>query len=810
MLVRAAITALAVGAWLGAAPPSQAAGPAVGVRERTRLLATGQDALSSARELLKRKHRKPAARRLAEAKAAYQRLLEADAGDTEAAVGMSQALYLSKQYEPGIALLRPLAESHPDNLDLAHQLGLHLYRHGDRAEAVALLVKVAQDPSRFDAMWLLATHFYRQADWARGLPFIVRYHEVRPEDTRALGLLATYYLKLGRLEEALQSYDGFLAAHPKDTRARLNRANALFRLERFDQAGTAYEGLLKRAPKSARVLFNLASVRIRQGRCQDALPLLGRFLKLQDNHASALYFRAECLLKIGRLADAKEAFQQAGRAAPSNPWVPYNLSKLAWREGRRAEATKEALSACEVGAKDWEILTWAGTVLRRTERAAEALGWHDKAAALAPKEPAAHEERGRDLWVLGRLGEAAASFDAALSLDPQRPTALQGYAAARTGQALAARRAGDAEGARAHLAAAMGRAPDYVPARVNLALLELSLGAPAAADAAVRGLHPQGDPDLAAVLAFVHLTQGRDAEAAAALEHAQGTKLTSLAKRAEAALAARAEDWDRAAAAYAAAVAMEPSAELRRAAALAAFHAGLEHLARGEVRRARALLNNVAKHKAQLALAGDRTALALARAVLGLQAAPTSRAAAKTLRTLLTSRKLSGKRWASGRNAGLLYLAWAALKRGEPKRCIKALKKLSAKGTHAETVAVLTKAANDALARRAYRGKQFSRAAESWRAIEPPTPATLNNLGAALLAGGDSAGAKAVWARPDVSAEGLYNLAVLADRAGHYAEAMKLLERYVGAAGARAKDAATRLRAKRRALGLGKHAGGAP
>ncbi len=793
---------------LGAPPIVRGAGPAVGVRERTRLLATGQDALSSARTLLQRKRRKPAARRLAEAKAAFERLLTSDPGDAEAAVGMSQVLYLGKHYEQGIALLRPLAEAHPDNLELAHQLGLHLYRHGDRAEAVGLLSKVAQDPRRFDAMWLLATHFYKQADWAKGLPFIVRYHDVRPEDTRALGLLATYYLKLGRLEDAIEAYDGFLAAHPKDTRAQLNRANALFRLGRFAEAGAAYEGLLARSPKSARVLFNLASVRIRQARCQDAVPLLDRFLGLQPKHASALYFRAECLLKLGRLADAKAAFQQAGRAAPSNPWVPYNLSKLAWREGRRDEATREALRACEVGAKDWEILTWAGTVLRRTDRAAEALTWHDKAVALVPKEPAVHEERGRDLWTLGRPGDAAAAFQAALALDPKRATAVQGYAAARTGQAIAARRAGDVEGARAHLMAALERAPDYTPAKANLALLELSQGHTEAAAAAVRGLQPGDDPDLAAVLAFVSLSQGHDAAASKALEHAKGTHLTSLAKRTEAALAARAGDWDRAAAAYAAAVELEPSAQLRQAATLAALHAGLEHLARGEARKARALLDAIAPQRTQLTSAADRAKLALARAALAVQAAPTSPAAAKALRALLKSRKLAGSRWASARDAGLLYLAWGALKRKEPKQCLKALKRLSSKVARGEVAAALARTARDALGRRAYHARRWARAVESWRAIEPPSPATLNNLGAALFRQGDSAGAQALWERKGASAEALYNRAVLADRAGRYAEALELLEAYVRAVGPKAKDAAARLRAKRRALGLGKGAGG--
>ncbi|HRE89969.1 MAG TPA: tetratricopeptide repeat protein, partial [Myxococcota bacterium] len=309
-------------------------------------------------------------------------------------------MFLERRYEDGVALMRPFHERLPDDLDVTHQLGLHLYRSGEQQLAVPLLEAASADPRRFDASWLLLQHYYRQANWQAGLVHAERYLEARPDDTEALALIGTYFLKAEQFERAIATLDRYLEREPKNVSARINRANALFRSGDVERAGREYEELLAEEPDKARFLYNLASVRMRQGRCEEALPLLERFLKKEPKNGPALYFRADCMLKLGRFEQAQRAFEQAGVDGQSrNPWVWYGLSRVALEQGQVDKATDHAIQATQLGPEEAELASWLGRVHRKAQRYVDALRWHDKALSLG-EAATYHAERGYDLWAL--------------------------------------------------------------------------------------------------------------------------------------------------------------------------------------------------------------------------------------------------------------------------------------------------------------------------------------------------------------------------------------------------------------------------
>ncbi|TNF23519.1 MAG: tetratricopeptide repeat protein, partial [Deltaproteobacteria bacterium] len=432
--LRALAIVLAVVVGVGA-PPAFAA-QTLSPREIQRLLRVARDDLESARALLAQDNKRGAKERLDEAEAAYEKLLEANPLEKEAAVGLSSVLFLTRRYEDGIRLLEPFYQAHEDDHDIAHQLGMHMYRAGHQASAVPLLEQVAADPGRFDASWLLAVHFYHDAQWARGLPHAERYVAARPDDIRAYGVLGTYYLKTERYADAVNALDGYLQAFPDNVAARINRANALFRMGRLDRAAVEYEALVAKHPDRMRLVYNLAAVRIQQGRCEDALPLLERFIAREDKDGSARYFRADCLLRLGRLEAAQEAFEGAREGAENNPWIYHGLSRIALQAGRLDEAVAQARRAAEIAPAEVEILAWLGTVLRKSGNPSEALTWHDKALSLDAGQAALHVERGRDLWLLGRLDDALGAFTQAHTSDPELATATAGIAAVRTARGI--------------------------------------------------------------------------------------------------------------------------------------------------------------------------------------------------------------------------------------------------------------------------------------------------------------------------------------------------------------------------------------
>src|SRR5690606_3210216 len=143
--------------------------------------------------------------------------------------------------------------------------------------------------------------------------------------------------------------------------------------------------------------------------------------------------------------------------------------------GDTEDALSQARKAVSLAGDNWEIISWLGTVLRRTSQAAEALAQHDRALELAPEEATLHVERGRDLWALERWEPAQEAFDRARALAADVPGGVLGSAATRTARAVALKRAGELAPAVQLLEEALALTP-YPAARANLALVALASG----------------------------------------------------------------------------------------------------------------------------------------------------------------------------------------------------------------------------------------------------------------------------------------------------------------------------------------------
>ncbi len=771
---------------------------AVGKREKQRLMREAESALSSARTLLGDNKVKKAGSRLDEASTAYRRILKSDPSHRGAALGISQVYYLRRAYEKGVALLQPLVDAKPDDLAFAHQLGLHLYRNGQRDAAVKLLEKVADNPQRFDAMWLLSTHYYRTAEWLKGLVHLERYIGVRADDVRALGLLGTYYLKLKKFKKAVAAFDRFLKTFKDNVSARVNRANALFRMKNYRLAAIAYQKLLKELPNRSRLIYNLAAIHIRQNNCAKAVPMLNRFLKLQKRHAAGVYFKADCEFKLGRYEEARESYLAAGRLAKNNPWVHYGLSQIEHKLGNQDEALRHAKKAAEIGASEWEIAMWVGTLLRRAGQPGEALAWHDRALQKKPEVAPLHVERGRDLWALERLVDAGGAFTRAIELATELVPARLGLATVRTAQGVRASEKGQPDLARKRFDEALKASPTYDLARVNLALIELHAGNTPAASKVIKGVR-QRSADASAIVGMVRLLEGNFGAASSAVKNAiaGGTRLKGMAFTAAGHLAALNGRWVEAVTRFDSALKVQPSDGLRRARTRAALSLGLERLSRGDGAGAAAVLKRVQSNRGMLSDAADRTRLDVAISSARLIAKPTSDQAAAKLAKLVKSSKLKGSKWAKARDVGNAYVAFSLLKRKKYDRCIKQLKRIV--DPLGGVVRRMWMAAIDAKARRAFGRNKYKRAAGLWREVKEPTPAMTINLGAALYASGDSSG-KSYWAGKG-PAEALYNKAIAADREGRYRAAYDLFKRYASSGGVKAKRAAERVRTKKRVFG---------
>jgi arylsulfatase A-like enzyme/tetratricopeptide (TPR) repeat protein len=267
--------------------------------------------------------------------------------------------------------------------------------------------------------------------------------------------------------------DGLVALRTLDFEA----GDAAFAAGDFVRAEAIFSRVVERLPGSPYAHAMLALCYLRTGRAPKAIPHLEAALRISPelgDHYMALLGDARLLM--GDLDAALAAYDKAARLNPENPTAQIGLMLRALRGGSIAEAEAHAVRARQI------TLDRGG---------------------------AAHLNIGRNWERLGELQRALASFERALTLDPDSPLA-------HLNLAILLARLGRSDEIALHLEAA-GPLRDDPSARNRLGVAYASAGSVDRAEAIFRDLvseHPDY-PSPRSNLAALLLQQGRVDEAAA-------------------------------------------------------------------------------------------------------------------------------------------------------------------------------------------------------------------------------------------------------------------------------------------------------
>lgn len=271
------------------------------------------------------------------------------------------------------------------------------------------------------------------------LPLAIRYLrkavDVPSPPAGALADLGQVLVKSGRLDDAVRAYDRAVEQNPQDADAWDGLGNVLADCGRLERAIDAAERARALQKDNPRILANLGSHLARAGRHDPAVQVLDQVLRLVPDHADALSVRAGIENERGA-GDVAEAL--ARRALAVSPGHLVAVTALAAAMKARGE------------------VRGAESMIR------DALERH----------------RGHPVLLLTLAGFLAEGEDATQACNvyrdvlrhwTQSPKALTGLASLLVRQ-------GHFDEARDLLHRAIGIAPDWTAARMELALLELSLG----------------------------------------------------------------------------------------------------------------------------------------------------------------------------------------------------------------------------------------------------------------------------------------------------------------------------------------------
>jgi len=294
---------------------------------------------------------------------------------------------------------------------------------------------LAQQPRNPGLNRLAGVVAFHAGDFAAAVKYLRKAAEMRPPPPGVLTDLGQALLSWGRKDEAIKAFQDATRLMPGDADAWDGLGNVLVEVNRFNDAISAFRHALSLAAGHPRILSNLGSV----------------------------------LARAGQVGPAREVLAEAARRAPGAPDPMANLAMLEAEDGDQAAG--KAL-AQQVLAKVPHHLV-AQMALANAE---QKLGNPEEAERLLGQVLAAHPGNGQVLLSLasvladlGRNDQAAELYDQVLGQNRANPKAMTGLA-----RIHAATDAFDV--ARALLHEALQIAPDWVASRMELALLEASLG----------------------------------------------------------------------------------------------------------------------------------------------------------------------------------------------------------------------------------------------------------------------------------------------------------------------------------------------
>jgi tetratricopeptide (TPR) repeat protein len=133
----------------------------------------------------------------------------------------------------------------------------------------------------------------------------------------SLALAVMAHLK-GDPGEALRSLEPGLSGEPETPETAAARAHLLAELKRYDEAAAEYEKLLALRPNYAEGHYQCGACLYQLGRYEEALLHFGKSVDLDQTHADAYLVKGICLLQLKRPEEALEAFGKCLERSPNS------------------------------------------------------------------------------------------------------------------------------------------------------------------------------------------------------------------------------------------------------------------------------------------------------------------------------------------------------------------------------------------------------------------------------------------------------------------------------------------------------------
>ena len=481
-----------------------------------------------------------------------RRAIELGLSPESVKVPLGRALLLQGEFQKTLTILEPGTSGKDSEtaqaLALQGEALLGLARIQDAT--VAFTRALDKQPGYPDALLGLARIALGENDFEKAKGLVEQVLAANPKSMESWLLNGEIDRLQGRSEDAIASFSKAVELKPGSVAPRIYRAQTLLALGRLEEGQKDIAAAREIAPNNPLPTYMQAYVEFTNGKHKEALESVQKILRVAPDNLHALLLAGAVQLSLGALEQAEASLKQVLSQAPENIYARKLMAATLLKSSQPQRAVEALQPALKQQTDDVQLLALAGEAYFKTKQFAKAAEYLEKAATVDPANAAVRTALG-----IGRLGlgdseraiadlEAAADIDAGLGQADELLVATlmrkgefdKALTAARklekkqTANPLVHNLIGgiylgmkDVASARKAFEKAVQLQPDFHPAALNLANLDLQAKDQASAHKRFETILAKDPKNLRAMIALAELDAktGKPKEAVEWLEKAR-------------------------------------------------------------------------------------------------------------------------------------------------------------------------------------------------------------------------------------------------------------------------------------------------
>jgi tetratricopeptide (TPR) repeat protein len=339
--------------------------------------------------------------------------------DFDSLVVVAEREHSARRLAEAAAAYRRIVALRPDVAEVYNNLGNVFKDQGLLDEAAAAYERaVAINPRLYQAYNNLGNILREQGKLDQAEQRYEQSLALRPDLAAVHVNLGGVLKDQGKLDEAAARYEQAVALNPRLFLTHNILGNIYRKQGKLDQAVAQYQQSLAIKPDLAIAYSNLGNVLVDQGKLDKAAIQFQRAVALRPGLFHAHVTLGCIFQEQGKLDQAAVSFKKAIALRPNLAEGHRTLGKVLKDQGKLDEARASLERALEINPDSYQVHNDLGCVFQEQENFDQAVACYSRALAIQPNFPQAHQNHGNALQHLGRLDAAAVQYDQALALRP--------------------------------------------------------------------------------------------------------------------------------------------------------------------------------------------------------------------------------------------------------------------------------------------------------------------------------------------------------------------------------------------------------